>query len=57
MNWQTVLDNKVVVGTLVAVFGFIAFVVFGPEVGTDLLNLLGLGSGEPAPFPLPTHIP
>lgn len=51
MNWQTVLDNKVVVGTLVAVFGFIAFLVFGPEVGTDLINLLGLGSGGPAPTP------
>lgn len=47
MDLKTLTDNKVVVGILVAVFGFIAFLVFGPEVGTDLLNLLGLGSGGP----------
>lgn len=47
MNWQTILDNKVVVGVLIAVFGFLTFLVFGPEVGADLLDLLGLGSGGP----------
>ena len=38
MDLKTLTNNKVVVGVLIAVFAFVAYLVFGPEVGLDLLN-------------------
>lgn len=40
MDLKTLTDNKVVVGVLIAVFTFAAYLVFGPEVGSDLVNQL-----------------
>ena len=50
MDLKLLTDNKVVVGVLVAVFGFIAYLVFGPEIGSDLINQVGGGTG-PVPTP------
>ena len=50
MDLKLLTDNTVVVvGVLIAVFGFIAYLVFGPEVGSDLINQVGGGESTITP--------